>query len=286
MKDLAEIALHSDGYSLAALEQRGHGTPLVLLHGVAGNALSFKTLIDSLPNRHIIAIDMPGHGHSGALPSLELPELAKLILNAVNTYLNHRPHLNDEAIWCGHSWGGKVAAIIAAQNPRVIDSLILLDPSPAGEFLLPAEFAVDTMFGAELGPWNNLEAAFEAARQLPQYAKWDSTRERAFVRGLNRDVDGKWHSIASRDAMVAACVALGKDHSALIRKIDCPVLLVVADQSLGWQETSNIALMPRAACVVLNSNHWLMADNPEDLSSTVAMWLEPESDGAVAASDR
>jgi pimeloyl-ACP methyl ester carboxylesterase len=277
MNEFLTIALKTNGMSLSALEQRGRGTPLVLLHGVAGNALSFKTLIDSLQGRHVIAIDMPFHGHSGACPSLELPDLARMIFAAVDAYLG------EPAIWGGHSWGGKVAAIIAAQNPRAVDSLILLDPSPAGEMPVPPELAVDMTFSGELGPFDSREAACDAVRMLPQYANWDGDRERAFLRGLLCDADGKWRPVASRASLISICAALGKDHSALIRKIGCPTLLVVAEQSLGWQETTNIALMPHAACVVLASNHWLMADNPEDLASTIGMWLEPESEAVSAA---
>jgi pimeloyl-ACP methyl ester carboxylesterase len=278
MSELATIALSTHGLYLAALEQPGRGIPLVLLYGVAGNALSFKPLIDSLEGRHVIAIDMPFHGDSGRCGSLELTELAQMIFDAVTA------HIGERAIWGGHSWGGKVAAIIAAQNPKAVDSLILLDPSPACEMPMPAELAVDATFGAEHGAWDNLEAACDAVRYLPQYANWDADRERAFTRGLVRCADGKWRPAASRDATIAICAALGQDHSALIRRIDCPTLLVVADQSLGWQETTNIAVLPRAACVVLTSNHWLMADSPADLSSTINMWLEPESEGATIRS--
>ncbi len=220
---------------------------------------------------------MPMHGQSGAVPSLELPDLARLIFDAVDAYLG-RP-----AIWGGHSWGGKVAAIIAAQNPQSVESLILLDPSPAGEIAIPPEVAVDMTFAAELGPWDSLEAACEAVRHLPQYANWDGDRERAFARGLIRCANGQWRAIASREAMIAVCAALGKDHSMLVRTIDCPTLLVVADQSLGWQEITNIVLLPRAACVVLTSNHWLMADNPEDLARAIGKWIAPEGESLEAS---
>ena len=270
MSELRSIALTSGGISLSALERPGRGTPLVMLHGVGGNAFAFKPLIDRLPGRHVIAIDMPMHGLSGAVPSLELADLARTIFDAVDAYLG-RP-----AIWCGHSWGGKVAAIIAAQNPRAIESLILLDPSPAGEIAIPPELAVDMTFGVELGPWDSIEAASDAVRHLPQYAHWNDDREQAFRRGLVRGVKGEWRAVASREALTAICAALGKDHSMLLRTIDCPTLLVVADQSLGWQEVTNIALLPRAACVVVASNHWLMFDNPDDLARAIGKWIEPE----------
>src|SRR5260221_12333978 len=101
MSELGSIALTSGGISLSALEQHGGATRLVVLHGLGGNSLAFQPLIDKLPGRHLIAIDMPMHGQSGAVPSLELPDLARLIFDAVDAYLGRR------AIWCGHSWGGK-----------------------------------------------------------------------------------------------------------------------------------------------------------------------------------
>lgn len=275
MLDLAAIRLRAGNLVLSALEQRGRGTPLVLLHGVGGNALSFRPLIDSFPGRQFIAIDMPFHGGSGAAQSLELSTLAQAIFTAVDAYLG------VPAIWCGHSWGGKVAAIIAAQNPRAVESLILLDPSPLGVVSIPPELAVDMTFGAELGPWDDLEAAYDAVHHLPQYANWDRVREHAFTRGLVRGANGEWRAIASRESMLAICAELAKDHSKVIRAVDCPVLMVIADQSLGWQELNNIALMERAACVVLNSNHWLMFDNPKDLARVLGQWVEPEGEGVT-----
>ena len=279
MKELATLDLRCNGSWIAALERPGHGTPLVLLHGVAGNALSFKPLIDRLPNRHIIAVDMPCHGRTGTFPSLELEDIATMIFDAVTDYIG------EDAIWGGHSWGGKVAAIVAAQHPRAVDSLILLDPTPADEIAIPAEFALDAMFGPELATWNTLEEAYAAVRDLPQYANWDDDRRRAFERGLVRTADGKWHPVGSRENLIAIATALGKDCSELIRTIACPTLLIVSEQSLGWQETSNIALMPRAATVVVRSNHWLMADNPEAVANVIdgLKWLVPASEELAGA---
>src|SRR5260370_1057026 len=135
MSELATIALSTHGLYLAALEQPGRGIPLILLHGVAGNALSFKPLIDSLEGRHVIAIDMPFHGESGRWGSRELTDLAQMIFDAVTA------HIGEREIGGGHWWGGKVAAITAAKNPRAATPLILLDPSPASENAIPAELA-------------------------------------------------------------------------------------------------------------------------------------------------
>src|SRR6516225_2265159 len=42
----------------------GSGPPLVLLHGVALSAASWAPLFAALPNRRLLAIDLPGHGLS------------------------------------------------------------------------------------------------------------------------------------------------------------------------------------------------------------------------------
>ena len=251
-----------------ALERRGSGPPIVLMHGAAGNALCFKPLIDALPARHVIALDMPGHGGSADASSWEMEDLAELVFKAVSPIATA-----SRIIWGGHSWGGKLAAMIAATHPDATHSLLLLDPSSASGMAIPAEMLVDMMFARELGPWHSLDEAKDSARQLPQYTNWSADLERAFERGIASGPDGKWRARISRETLIAICAAVGKDHSAIGRKVACPTLFVVADESLGWQEASNFTLIPHATRVVIRSNHWLMSANPAELHRAVSNWL-------------
>ncbi len=257
----------NDFAPLTAFEQRGSGPPIVLMHGAGGNALWFKPLSDALPGRHVIALDMPGHGGSADTSSWEMEDLAELVFKAVNR------RASGKIIWGGHSWGGKLAAMIAALHPESAHSLLLLDPSSASGMAIPAEMLVDMMFTSELGPWNSLDEAKDSARQLPQYTNWNANLERAFERGVASGPDGKWRARISRETLVAICAAIGRDHCAIVRKVACPTLFVVADESLGWQEQSNFALIPHAARVVIRSNHWLMSSNPAELHRAVSNWL-------------
>jgi pimeloyl-ACP methyl ester carboxylesterase len=253
---------------MTALEQRGSGPPIVLMHGAAGNALCFKPLIHALPARHVIALDMPGHGGSADASSWEMEDLAELVFKAVSPIATA-----SGIIWGGHSWGGKLAAMIAALHPKAAHSLLLLDPSSVPGMAIPAEMLVDMMFGGELGPWNSLAEAKDSARQLPQYTNWNADLKRAFERGVASGPDGKWRARISRETLIAICAAIGKDHSAIVRKVACPTLFVVADESLGWQEASNFTLIRHATRVVIRSNHWLMSANPADLNRVVSDWL-------------
>src|SRR5260370_28676169 len=110
---------------ITGIEQNGDGTPIVLLHGVGGNALWFKPLMIALGGRRVIALDMPGHGGSTDAPSWEMEPLAELL------YSVSRHLVKGRSIWGGHSWGGKLAAIIAATHPRTTHPILRLHPSPA-----------------------------------------------------------------------------------------------------------------------------------------------------------
>jgi pimeloyl-ACP methyl ester carboxylesterase len=267
MPEFNELRIEHRSGVITGIEQRGAGMPIVLLHGAGGNARWFAPLIAALGDRRVIALDMPGHGGSTAAPCWEMEPLAELIFFA------SRHLVTGRAIWGGHSWGGKLAAMIAAMHPDSTDALMLLDPSPASGIPIPAEIFVAVTFAGELGPWHSLEEATNSVRNLPQYANWNEALQRAFERGTVRGTDGKLRARVSRETLIAICTAAGRDHSDIIRRVSCPTFLAVADDSLGWQEAINFALFPHAARSVIKSNHWLMSSNPAELNRAVETWL-------------
>lgn len=277
MPEFTEVRLEDGCTVITGIERRGAGTPIVLLHGVGGNALWFKPLMPALRGRRVVALDMPGHGGSTSAPSWEMEPLAELL------FALSRQLVKGPAIWGGHSWGGKLAAMIAALHPATADALLMLDPSPASGVPLPAETFVDLTFGGELGPWLSLEEARNSVRDLPQYTNWNEDLARAFERGVARGADGKWRARISRATLIAICEAGGKDHTGILRKVSCPTLFVVADESLAWQEPINFAILSHAARAVIRSNHWLMAGNPAELNRAVESWLAGGEESAREA---
>ena len=267
MPEFKELGIQHASGVITGIERSGEGTPIVLLHGVGGNALCFKPFMTALNGRRVIAFDMPGHGGSTGAPSWEMIQLAEFL------FFTSRQVVKGPAVWGGHSWGGKLAAMIAATHPEAAHELLLLDPSPASGIPIPAELFVDLTFAGELGPWRSIEEAANAVRSLPQYANWNDDLRRAFERGLTRSADGMLRARISRETLIAICTAAGEDHSDTIRRVSCPTLFVVADESLGWQEAINFALLPNAARSVIRSNHWLMASNPAELNRAVESWL-------------
>lgn len=267
MSEFTELRIQHSSGVITGIERSGDGTPILLLHGVGGNALCFKPLMTALPGRRVIALDMPGHGGSADAPRWGMDSLAEFL------FFIGRRVVKGPAVWGGHSWGGKLAAMIAANHPEAAHALLLLDPSPASGIPIPAEMFVDLTFAGELGPWPSIEEASNSVRDLPQYANWNDDLRRAFERGVARGADGMLRARISRDTLITICTAAGEDHSTTVRRVSCPTLFVVADESLGWQQAINFALLPNAARSVIRSNHWLMASNPAELNRAIGSWL-------------
>src|SRR5207247_9707 len=80
MQPLFEHRLTLAGFETRALELEGDGPPLVLLHGWADSADTWRLLLDRLARRErrAIAVDMPGFGAAAPLRDDEpvLPQLA------------------------------------------------------------------------------------------------------------------------------------------------------------------------------------------------------------------
>ncbi len=100
--------------------------PLLLAHGVASNAATFWRVGPAIAaaGRHVIAVDMPGHGRTGTWQGRHrFRETAADLVAWVAAAALDRPGL---AV-LGHSWGAMVVAGLPAAGLRP-DRLILLDP--------------------------------------------------------------------------------------------------------------------------------------------------------------
>ena len=127
-----------DGVRLHYVE-RGHGEPLVLLHGNGSMIEDFVSsgLLDQAAHKYrVIAFDRPGFGHS------ERPRLTVRTPGAQADLI--RKALGQigisQAILLGHSWGASVAIALALRGPKLVARLILASgyyyPTVRGDVLL------------------------------------------------------------------------------------------------------------------------------------------------------
>ncbi|MGH9874214.1 MAG: alpha/beta fold hydrolase [Pyrinomonadaceae bacterium] len=104
-------------------QEKGTGTPLVLIHGYTSSTYSWKDVFEPLAKSfHVIAVDLKGFGFS-AKPDGDYTRRGQATLVA-----HLLEHLKIEKAWlCGNSMGGEVALNVALANPERVAGLILID---------------------------------------------------------------------------------------------------------------------------------------------------------------
>ncbi len=104
--------------------ERGHGEPLVLLHGNGSMIQDFETsgLIEAAARTYrVIVFDRPGYGHSERPRStVWTAEAQSNLFHAALGELGV-----TRAIVLGHSWGASVAVALALRHPEAVAGLVL-----------------------------------------------------------------------------------------------------------------------------------------------------------------
>jgi len=119
------------------VESVGAGPPLVLLHGPGAYGAQWIGVIPDLATTHrVIAPDMPGHGSSGFFAGGITPDAVIGWLDDLIECTCSQP-----AILVGHTLGGAVAARFAADSPRRLAGLVLVDTLGLVEFQPQPAFA-------------------------------------------------------------------------------------------------------------------------------------------------
>ena len=107
-------------------ETRGEGTPLVLLHGMAGERRDWDRLVAALPaNLPLLRYDLRGFGESEAQPGLPYSHADDLLAVFDALEIERAPVL-------GLSMGGGVALNCALGHPDRVSHLILISPAMIG----------------------------------------------------------------------------------------------------------------------------------------------------------
>lgn len=100
----------------------GRGTPLVLVHGGAANTGWWRFLAPELArDRPVVAMDLSGHGRSGRRERYAFPTWAVEVRAVADALAGGR------SVLVGHSMGGVVVAVAAAQDPAGVAGVVVVD---------------------------------------------------------------------------------------------------------------------------------------------------------------
>jgi pimeloyl-ACP methyl ester carboxylesterase len=264
--------LRINGISLH-VEDRGAGTPVILLHGWPDSSQLWRTQIPFLVSNgfRAIAPDMRGFGLSDKPHDVAAYRLA----NGVADVIGILDELNiDAAHLIGHDWGAAVAWMTAALHPDRVKRLVALS--------VPHPSAPRTIRQREMG-WYQLFFQFEGvAEEWLQHEDWRLFRE--LLRG---DGDIDWYiADLSRPGALSASLNWYRANlaprrpgpSSQLPPIQAPTLAIWStnDRYLDGERveaSSAFVTGPWRYELLRGVSHWIPLEAPDQLNRLLLDWL-------------
>jgi pimeloyl-ACP methyl ester carboxylesterase len=249
--------------------------PLVLLHGLFGQARNFGQIQRALAQRwRVLALDLRNHGASPHAPDMRYATMAEDVLET----LAARDALPAALI--GHSMGGKVAMRAALLRPEAVERLLVADIAPV---VYPPhnQPIVDAMLRVPLH-----DGLTRAAADAALLASVPEASVRAFLlQNLRLGTPPAWR--IGLDEIEAAMADIeGWDRPADATSAGATYegatyagrTLFVAGETSGYISREDRpairVLFPAARFVtVKRAGHWLHADNPAGFLAVVEAFL-------------
>jgi lipase len=242
---------------------------IVCVHGLGQHGGVFADLARALARggRRILSVDLRGHGASGYEPPWN-------VQTHVDDLLETASDLGVEcATWIGHSFGGRLAAALAARDPDRAERLVLLDP---GFGVTPEQ----ALAGAERErqDWSFATAEGAANALLSSEATVATPREvvAAYVaEDLVRGADGRLRFRHSPGALVVAWSEMALPPPPVA---EIPTLLLrpaasaphTVEQDVRYRRELGSLLKT----VVVPNGHNVLWEAPEQTISAIAEFLD------------
>lgn len=255
----------------------GSGPPeLVLVHGGAQNAHTWDTVALAL-GRPLLAVDLPGHGHSDGGPDGAISagsngrDLATVIAELA-------PAARGVV---GMSLGGLSSIALAAHAPELVRALVLVDITPG----------VNAEKAAPVTNFVNGPASFDSFDELlartieHNPGRSESSLRRGILHNAVQREDGSWVWRYARfrldsDTDTTDRVAEFADWWDAISALTVPLLLV---RGLAWSVVDDddvaelLRRQPGATVVeVEGAGHSIQGDRPLELAGILADFLFPD----------
>jgi pimeloyl-ACP methyl ester carboxylesterase len=129
IEQIVEHQLKLAGIRTRAVELAGEGPPLILLHGFADSADTWRLLIDRLRNRGraAVALDLPGFGEADRLEreAAILPQLDAFLDAAIERWAAE----SGSVVVAGNSLGGTIALRAAERDRDRIAGIVPIAPA-------------------------------------------------------------------------------------------------------------------------------------------------------------
>ena len=266
---------------LAALRwHRGAPIRVLAIHGWLDNAASFAPLAEQLPDCDLVAIDLPGHGHSGHLPAGAWYHFIDYLGDALDAL---DALAWDDCVLLGHSLGGAIASTLAAACPQRVRRLMLVEalgplaiaPGHAAKALRNglAERRVAADKQKRVIP--DVESAIAARLQATPMREADA---RLIVERNLQAVPGGWTWRSDPRLRLTSSTRLPEAAiQAILRAIEAPTLLGAAAPSPPYfppeLRAARLACLRDARLHVLEGGHHLHMERAAEVAALLVDFL-------------
>lgn len=278
---MRELRLETTRGIIAALRHGNTGAaPVLAVHGWLDNAASFVPLLPHLRGCDVVAIDLPGHGHSAHRPDgcdYVFSDWILDVLAAIDALGWPRCRL------LGHSLGGAVCSLLAVAAPQRVERLALIEaagPLSGDAAGAPQRLrdAIEARRRPDTSPLRTFPDLATAIRARMQANGLSGSAARLLVERGIAPVEGgfAWRS----DRRLRLPTALRAEETtveAWLRAIECPVSVVAAEQAPPYfpqhQRESRLACVRDVRSIVLPGGHHLHMETPEPVATALAPFL-------------
>lgn len=244
----------------------GRGDPrLVLIHGTAQNAHTWDTVMLALGETPALAVDLPGHGHSGWRSDACYGPHA----NAATILEALAGDLKTPVVLVGMSLGGLTANRMAAQAPEFASRLVIVDITPGVTLDKASEIHQFIAGPQSFGSFGEILARtveFNPTRSV------ESLR-RGILHNAHRNPDGTWEWNYHRAQPDTGSFSTREELWSDIGATQVPYLLVRGANSPVTDDADVAELRrhrPDAVVEVIDgSGHSIQGDRPVELAGLI-----------------
>lgn len=256
------------------VEASGQGEPIVFVPGLASSPRAFEGLTDDLPGSvHLVTVA----GFGGTEPPADLDGFVQPIADELKRYLASEKATG--AVLVGHSMGGVVSMLTAAQTERV-RGVVVVDSVPfLSGFFQPGATPEQA---AALRPAMTGQFAAMSDLQWAMFARQGLQTQSISEEGRARvSADSERANVAAQKA--AFIDLMTTDYTEEFRMVDVPVLVLIPfDANIGF---SKEAVMKRyedqytdmpwvTIKMIEGSRHFITYDQPEAFRAALDAFLE------------
>ena len=242
---------------------------MIILHGLFGMSDNWVSIARRLEDKFQVYLpDLRNHGQSPHSSLLSYPAMAEDILEFIASH-----HL-ENPILLGRSMGGKVAMLLAIENPNLIDKLIVVDIGTKAYQLRDQHLDIlQVMMDVDLSSMKSrmevedyvvtriVDARIQLfiLKNLYRPSK-DSFAWRINLQAVYDNLDLLAGEISSASVYPKPCLFIRGSLSDYILNTDIPIIK---------------AMFPQAFfSTIQNAGHWVQADQAEELLKVFTSFIQ------------